>query len=175
MIKRLEQGFIKANYFALGLMMFGMFVLVFTNIITRYFFSYSINWAEELARYLMVWTAFLGIGLGMREGRHVAIEVLHDYLPKRVRPLLRAFVGLIIIAFMVSLAYIGYRYASVTMVQQSPVLRWPIGMIYMVIPIGAIIFILQFITIFRDYMHQPAVDTVLDEDLDEGQEGGEKE
>ncbi|WP_108669993.1 TRAP transporter small permease [Peribacillus acanthi] len=175
MIKRLEQGFIKVNHFALGLMMFGMFVLVFTNIITRYFFSYSINWAEELARYLMVWTAFLGAGLGMREGRHVAIEVLHDYLPKQVRPFLRAFVGLIIITFMAILAYIGYKYASVTMVQQSPVLRWPIGLVYMVIPIGAIIFILQFITVFRDYMEQPAIDTVSDTDMDDEEEGGKKE
>lgn len=138
--------------------MFAMFVLVFMNIISRYFFGYSFNWAEELARYLMVWTAFLGAGLGMREGRHVAIEVLHDFLPKKIRRYFRAFVGLVIIAFMGILAYLGYEYAINSLAQASPVLRWPIGLVYMAIPIGAVLFVLHFTTVFRDYMDQPSIE-----------------
>jgi TRAP-type transport system small permease protein len=160
MLKKLETGLVKLNQVVLGLMVFVMFLLVFTNVVTRYIFSYSINWAEELARYLMVWTAFLGAGLGMREGQHVAIELLHDYLPKPIRKIVKAFVGIVIIGFMAILVYLGVQYALVSMDQNSPVLRWPMGLIYSAIPIGASLFILHLVFIFKEYIQRDSSEEI---------------
>ncbi len=151
MLKRAEKLFVQLNGGVIALMMFLMYVLVFTNVVTRYVFKFSLNWTDELARFLMIWTVFLGAGLAMREGRHVAIDVLQGYLPKRVKKYFRALIGIIILAFLVVLIVLGYQYANAMMPIKSPVLRWPMGMAYMIIPIGSLAFILHLITIFREY------------------------
>lgn len=152
MLKRVEKLFVRLNGAVVALMMFLMYVLVFANVITRYIFKFSLNWTDELARFLMIWTVFLGAGLAMREGRHVAIEILQDLLPGRYKKYFRAFIGLLILAFMAVLVVLGYQYAQAMMATKSAVLRWPIGMVYMVIPIGSLAFILHLATVFRDYM-----------------------
>ena len=48
-------------------MMAVMVALVFTNVVTRYVFGFSVTWAEEFSQYLMVWIAFVGAGLAWRQ------------------------------------------------------------------------------------------------------------
>jgi len=71
MLKRLENGFVLVSRAIIGLMMLAMFGMVFTNVVTRYGFGFSIGWAEEVSSFLMIWVTYLGAGLAMREGRHV--------------------------------------------------------------------------------------------------------
>lgn len=59
-----------------------MSVIVFVNVMLRYLTSESIVWAEEVARYLMIWLTFLGIGPVMRIGGHIAIDNLQDALAR---------------------------------------------------------------------------------------------
>jgi TRAP-type C4-dicarboxylate transport system permease small subunit len=165
MLKRVEKLFVQLNGAAVALMMFTMFILVFMNVITRYVFGFSLNWSDELSRFLMIWTVFLGAGLAMREGRHVAIEFLQSMLPDKLQKYFRATVGLIIIAFMGVLVILGYSYADAMMATKSPVLRWPIGLVYIVIPIGALAFILHFVTIFRDYLEKTSQEEQIDTEL----------
>jgi TRAP-type C4-dicarboxylate transport system permease small subunit len=165
-VKKIEHGLVRINQIVLGLLAAVMFLLVFTNVITRYVFSYSINWAEELSRYLMVWTAFLGAGLAMREGQHVAIELLHDYLPKPSRAYFKAIIGLLMISFMTILVYLGFQYAFESMEQKSAVLRWPMGIIYMAVPIGALLFIIHLVFVFRSYINRQSIEDV-DEEINQ--------
>lgn len=37
-----------------------MVVLVFGNVVLRYFFNSGITWSEEMSRYLFIWLTFLG-------------------------------------------------------------------------------------------------------------------
>lgn len=151
-MKKFELYLVRANKFVIFALMVTMFVLVIGNVISRYAFNHSLNWVEELSRYVMIWITFLGAGLAMREGRHVAITMLQEKLPKKVVPYFRGFVGLIILVFLIFVAYLGYQYALTSMEQESTVLRWSMGAIYMAIPIGLLLFALHFITIFRDFL-----------------------
>ena len=67
-----------------------MAVLVFTNVVSRYLFNYSIIWVEELTRDMMVWVGFIGSGLVLRYGAHIAVEVFQDLLPTPAARALRA-------------------------------------------------------------------------------------
>ena len=78
---RFERYLVAANRAIIFLMMAVMATLVFVNVVTRYVFNFSIIWAEEVSQYLMIWIAYLGAGLALREGRHVAVEMLQDRLP----------------------------------------------------------------------------------------------
>ena len=92
---RIEAVFVRLNQALIIAMMAVMIALVFTNVVCRYVLNFSIIWAEELSQYLMVWITFLGAGLAMREGRHVAVEMLQDALPARASHTLRIVVGVI--------------------------------------------------------------------------------
>jgi TRAP-type transport system small permease protein len=154
LLRRLEQAFVLLNQGLVMLMMMTMAALVFTNVVTRYVFGFSLNWAEETSRYLMIWVAYLGAGLAMREGRHVAIEYLQGLLPERLAPYARAVVALLILAFLVTLAVLGVQIAQFAWRQRTPVLGLPQGAVYLAIPIGAGLFVLHFLIVLRDYLRQ---------------------
>jgi TRAP-type transport system small permease protein len=152
--KRIETAFVRLNQGLVMVMMMLMAALVFANVVTRYAFGFSLNWSEEASRFLMIWVAYLGAGLAMREGRHVAIEYLQGLLPARAAPIARALVALLVLAFLVTLAALGTQLAQFAWRQRTPVLGLPQGLIYLAIPIGAALFALHFVLILRGYLVQ---------------------
>jgi len=173
MLGRIEKWFVHLNRWVVGILAIAMFLLVIMNVFSRYFFSYSFNWAEELSSILMMWMAFLGIGLAIREGQIVAIETLMEYLPGRAAKVLRIVAAAVVLIFMGVLAYLGFLYSNATIRQLSATLRWPLGIIYLAIPIGAMLFILHFIAVIRDVVNGTLKSTEI-VDLDEdGAVGGE--
>jgi len=135
-------------------MMAVMVALVFANVVSRYMFNYSIIWAEELSQYLMVWITFLGAGLAMREGRHVAVEMLQDALPQPLARTARVIVLASILAFLATLVVLGAMFANFAWEQETPVMNIPTGIPYLAVPIGAALFFVHMVFISRDYLHK---------------------
>ena len=79
-----------ANRWALIVLLATMAVLVIANVISRYVFLYSFTWVEEATRYMMIWAAFLGAGLALRVGGHIAIDHLASALPPMAARIVRA-------------------------------------------------------------------------------------
>jgi TRAP-type C4-dicarboxylate transport system permease small subunit len=68
-----------------------MIVVVSVQVALRYLLNTSLDWSDEVSRLLFVWCMFLAIPLGIREGSHVGVELLVQYLPAaRRRQLSRA-------------------------------------------------------------------------------------
>ena len=151
---RLERGFVAANRWALIGLMAAMVALVFGNVVSRYVFNHSITWAEELSQYFMVWIAFLGAGLAMREGRHVAVELLQDVLPLPARKAMRLAVALAILAFMAVVAVLGFRFAAFAWSLETPVLQIPLGIPYLAVPVGVTVFLAHFLFFFREFVER---------------------
>ena len=78
---RWARGLVVAIRSAAALLLAGSVVINFANIIGRYFFSVSLQWAEEMMLFLMVGCVFLGIGLVGWSGRHIRMDVLVSLLP----------------------------------------------------------------------------------------------
>ena len=73
---------------SMGLMAF----IVSVQVILRYFFSHSIDSADELSRLFFVWTMFLAIPHGLKYGSHVGIDFLfNNFYLKKKKILLRFF------------------------------------------------------------------------------------
>jgi TRAP-type C4-dicarboxylate transport system permease small subunit len=51
-------------------------IAVFLQVVFRYVFQSPLSWSEELARYLFVWSGFLGVALATMRGAHFAIDLL---------------------------------------------------------------------------------------------------
>lgn len=58
-----------------------MIVLVFMNVILRYFFNSGITWSEEMARYLFVWIIYIGAIGAMRDNTHLGMDTVIRRLP----------------------------------------------------------------------------------------------
>ena len=84
-----EKGLMRLNRWALIALLAAMAVIIFANVVLRYSTSQSIEWAEEVARYLMVWLTFLGAGPVLRYGGHIAVDNLQDSLPRGAAVALR--------------------------------------------------------------------------------------
>lgn len=89
----------------------GMFMLVlisvtlFTGVVTRYVFSYSIPELEVLRKFSLLWLVFLGSAIAVKEKAHLEIDILSDYLSERgtkIRDIIVYFltlVGIVILVF----------------------------------------------------------------------------
>ncbi|MCA0043442.1 TRAP transporter small permease [Celeribacter litoreus] len=65
-----------------------MVVIVSVQVVMRYVFNGSFDWADEFSRIAFVWTMFLAIPLGIRDGTHVGIDLLVTRFPASLRRLL---------------------------------------------------------------------------------------
>lgn len=66
-------------------MLLALLCLTVFQIVSRYAFASPFVWTEELARFAMIWLAFVAAGFVMAEGGHIAVSVVGDWLGGRWR------------------------------------------------------------------------------------------
>jgi TRAP-type C4-dicarboxylate transport system permease small subunit len=153
-LARLEDLVVRVNQWLVIALMASMAVLVFVNVVCRYLFNFSIIWVEELTQYQMIWVAYLGAGLALREGRHVAVDTLQDLLPAPLRRYLRALIGMGMAAFLAALVVLGYQIVVFTWNQETPVMNVPTGLPYLAVPIGAAAMLLHLLLFWRRFVER---------------------
>lgn len=134
--RRLEDGFVALNAWAVIACLAAMAGVVFANVALRYVANASIPWADEVARYLMIWMTFLGAGLVLRQGGHVAITSLRDALPGRLQVALRAALVVMLMGFFAYMVWVGWDYMQRARFQRTPALRLSFRLVYAAMPIG---------------------------------------
>lgn len=151
-MKRLERIFVALNAWALILMLSAMTLVIGANITSRYVTGNSFPWADELARYLMIWLTFTGAGLILRHGGHVAITRLQDALPGVGQKVLRAAIVLGLLMFFGFMVHVGLQYAQRMQTQLTPALRIPFVYVYAAMPIGFGLLIVHLLLIARGFI-----------------------
>ena len=112
--------------------------------VSRYLtFLPIISWGEEVTRFAGIWSVFLVAGLTIRRGAHLGVDFLTTRFPLRVRRLIGIFNGGLILAFSGLLLVYGLRLAADNLAQYSPALEWSMGLVYLCIPIGAALMIVE--------------------------------
>jgi TRAP-type C4-dicarboxylate transport system permease small subunit len=123
----------------MGGLLAAMTVLVGVQIAGRFLFGYSIFWSDELARYLLVWIAFLGMSIGVRRGAHPGVDSLVRALPPAWRraAVLLAVAGSLLF-FLVMVGY-GTLLVSRTWGQRSPSLGLRMSLPYLAVPVAGLL------------------------------------
>jgi TRAP-type C4-dicarboxylate transport system permease small subunit len=128
-----------AAQFAVKVLMAAMTLDVLLGVFFRYVLQDALTWTEETARYIMIWMGFLGTGLALREGSHVAVELLLESVPGGPRRALVAVVRVLSLGFLVSVVAAGGVLLARISSQSTPVLAismmWP----YLAIPAGCLL------------------------------------
>lgn len=121
--------------------------LVFYGVIMRYFVNKPVFWIDEVATYFVIWGALLGLGVALREGRHITVVVLFDALPLKVRRILSILVNTMGLVFCVFFAYAGILLEKTYLMlgQASLNSQTPLWIPYLIIPLSGALFGLRFL------------------------------
>ena len=152
MLNRIERILVACNRWLLILLLLAMACIVFANVVLRYSTGDSIVWAEEVARHLMIWVTFLGAGLVLRFGGHVAIDNLHQAVSTRAARWLRTVVAVGIGIFCLVMIYFSILYVWATRFQTTAATDIPISFIYLAMPVGFLLMFVHLLFIVRGYI-----------------------
>jgi TRAP-type C4-dicarboxylate transport system permease small subunit len=133
----------RASTLAAQTLLAALTLLVLAAVFWRYVLQDALVWTEEAARYIMIWTAFLGAAVAVREGGHIAIDTLLSQLPSRAARRLGTGIGLVSIAFLLITAWLGFSLTSKVLLQRSPTLDLSMAIPYLAIPIGTLLMAVQ--------------------------------
>lgn len=114
-----------------------MTALVIFQVLSRKFFNISVAEVEEIARYCMIWTGLLGAAVGIYTNSHVAVELVRDKLPSKLKKAATLFSYLVMSLFFMILLVFGAKLTNQAMTQTStsmPFLK--MGFIMFVIPLA---------------------------------------
>ena len=151
-MNRLERALVACNRWVLIALLLAMACIVFANVVLRYTTGDSIVWAEEVARHMMIWVTFLGSGLVLRFGGHVAIDNLHNAVGARAAQAIRAVVAVGLGVFFVAMAYYSALYCWATRFQTTAATDISVGWIYLAMPIGFVLMLVHLLCIARGYV-----------------------
>ncbi len=166
MLLKFETFLVRTNQVFIGVMMGIMFVLVFINVVTRYVFGFSFATTEEISTFLMIWITYIGAGLALREGRLAAIDLFQDLLPEKIRRATRAMIGVIILIFFIILAYYGIKMVQFGWAQETWATQIPRGIPYLAVPLGAALFGLHLILMFREWLDRNWYESPVKDEID---------
>jgi TRAP-type transport system small permease protein len=153
MLSTFDRTLLRLNRWAVIAILAAMALMVFANVVLRFFTDHSILWVEEVSRYLMIWLTFLGSGIVLRYGAHIGIDTLQERFPRQA-PFVRAVVFVLLLAFFAAMVWLGLRYAILTWGQTTPVMQIPIGAVYLAMPVGFALMIVHLVLMAAPYVRQ---------------------
>jgi len=150
----LERALMRANRAALIVLIAAMALIIFANVVLRYTTSQSIEWAEEVARHLMIWLTFLGAGPVLRYGGHIAVDNLQDSLPRAAAVALRVLIAVLMCGFSGFMVWYGLQYMERTQYQLTASTQVSMAWVYAAMPVGGLLLLLHWLFILRGYVRE---------------------
>jgi TRAP-type C4-dicarboxylate transport system permease small subunit len=110
--------------------------VIFLQFFTRYALNDSASWTEEIARYLLICTVFIGAAIGVRKNNHIQVDFLYRILPKPLMRVMSTLVDAARIAFLAYATWLTFQLLMRIGGQQMSVIDLPIGLVYSVVLVG---------------------------------------
>ncbi|TSA44438.1 MAG: TRAP transporter small permease [Deltaproteobacteria bacterium] len=159
---RFNRGVMLGGKILVGAIMTGATFLLFINVVLRYAFQSGIAWAEEMTRYTLLWTVFVGAGVVTREGTHVSMEAFFNLWPEKLQRIGFLAINLFCVTTIAVILYFGIGIVRMVVEtgQTSEAAFVPMWIIYGAIPVGALLMILGYIeTAWRQWSGRPLADS----------------
>ncbi len=77
-INKFEESF-------LSILLVGMTLLVFSEVVLRFGFNTGIHWSQEVTLYMMAWFVLFGASYGVKVGAHIGVDSFVKLFPKKMR------------------------------------------------------------------------------------------
>lgn len=146
MLQRLSDVLRRCTETAIMVLMAFLVAIVVLSVFYRYILLSPLTWSEEVGRYVMIWLGFLAASIAVRQGLHVGVDFVVQWVRPGIAVWLRGLARAVMIGFL--LIVMGYGFILVTNLwdQWSPILSvrmtWP----YLAIPVGSLLMLIQMAT-----------------------------
>lgn len=119
----------------LAFFLLAMTAILVYQIVLRTFFNDSITWAEELSRFILVWSGFISISFTIRNGSAMRLTMILEFLPRLARNFI-----LLLAQAIVAAVFLWMFLAACAMMenihQSSAALELSMKWIYLSLPVG---------------------------------------
>jgi len=141
MLRALDNGIVLITSWIVASLTAVMCIVVLLGVFTRYVLNDALPWTEEAARFALIWMAWLGGGLAVRKGAHIAAEFLIDLLPAKPRSAIVFLGQLGVIFFLAICVYFGFVLFERVAMQSTVALGVSMQLPYGAVPLGAALMI----------------------------------
>jgi len=104
--------------------------VVFYQFVTRYVFNNSASWTEEIARYLLIGTVFVGASIGVAKNNHIQVDLLYRWLPAKLGRVLALAVDALRIAFFAAMVVLTAQMMQKMGNYQMTIVDLPMNIVY---------------------------------------------
>ena len=114
-------------------------LVIFYQFFTRYALNDSASWTEEIARYLLIATAFVGAAVGVRKNNHIHVDFVYRLVPRAVGRVMSTLVDVLRIAFLGYCVWLTYALMQKIGSSRMAIIDWPIGILYGFVMLGFVL------------------------------------
>lgn len=111
-------------------------LVIFYQFFTRYALNDSASWTEEIARYLLIATAFVGGAINVRKNNHIQVDFLYRLLPRWLTRPMSVFVDAVRILFLGYCVWLTVALIDKIGTHRMAIIDWPIGIVYGFVCLG---------------------------------------
>ncbi|MBQ6738272.1 MAG: TRAP transporter small permease [Synergistaceae bacterium] len=125
----------------IALMLSLMVIFTIAQVVCRTWFT-ALSWSEEVTRFLLIWSTFLGASCVYRHDGNIAILIFQNLFPDSVKKILRITVHILCLILFCILCYYGFLYCG-RQVRMAAAIPIRMKYIYMCLPISMIILVIH--------------------------------
>ena len=130
------------------LVFWGMAFFVFLQFFTRYVLNNSFAWTEEIAINCLVVVVFLGSVMCVRTSRHIRVDVLYHYLPRRAGRILASSVEIVTIGFFAYATILLWRYVKIVADERMVTINLPRNLVFYTVLAAFALMLIRSIQVF---------------------------
>ncbi len=123
--------------------------VVFTQFFTRYVLNDSAAWTEEIARYLLIGTVFVGASIGVAKNNHIQVDLFYRYLPRAAGRALALAVDVLRILFFGAMVVLTVQMMQRMGNYQMTIIDLPMNIVYGVCLFGLAAMTLRSVWVLR--------------------------
>lgn len=106
----IDRQFLKIENFLLQLSLVSLLLFAFVQVFLRNFFDTAIAWGDVFNRLLVLWIGLFAATIGVKENKHLSLEILTKFLPDKAKPISDVFVNLFVIVVASALTSASWRF-----------------------------------------------------------------
>ena len=103
---------------------------VFYQFFTRYALNDSAAWTEEIARYLLICTVFVGAAIGVAKNNHIQVDLLYRWLPAALGRGMALLVDVIRVVFFATATVLTWQMMQKLGSYKMTVIDLPMNIVY---------------------------------------------
>lgn len=112
-------------------------ITVFYQFFTRYVLNDSAAWTEEIARYLLIATVFVGAAIGVAKNNHIQVDFFYRFMNPRLARVLATVVDALRVVFCIAATVLtGMMMAKLGSNSRMSMVDLPMNVIYGVCMLG---------------------------------------